>query len=551
MGRDFFGEDKELQPQAKTSDQDTQPRTEALTEDEKAAAEGFRAYQDALRTRDEISIRRTKARAELEPARAAVEKSEAQLKAIEREISILRSKLYDMAEEHGQKMMHDATVKTTDAKLKAEKAEEAEKQAQIAWGKRITELKEQTKLEAGETPDELKRLEETCAEAEAAYKMAVERRKKLEEEWGKCFFWSTRQSAKAQALIMDTMEVLTDKDFTPAEFGFSPAEWKSFSEVYNRWNSLRQKLETARQDYQDRWKRTEDYRAEESKLDQAFKDNTDFLLEWLHGEHLPPLNENTVSCTGKICVQYLGDRLRPLLPAPHVYFYHVDNWQQEGAVDFISSLWQGFSKAMPEELLDISVVDPSQMVRFKIGSPTGLRIDFAKAYQEGFAEKEGTGPVRSRIRGLFTERDIAELDRELEKTQNRIQNYDVEHFSDILDDPTVKKYGDPEKMPPIRRVNLYTYTHDRPPLLHRYHVVIFVVPREEQGRAVLASMEYMSNLILRGNAMDFGFIPIFLAPEPEQDGRWQELTRAIVRSGRVDGVDLGLGNFFTWEGGRK
>lgn len=244
---------------------------------------------------------------------------------------------------------------------------------------------------------------------------------------------------------------------------------------------------------------------------------------WLYGSSLPPLEERSVVFSGEVCAQIQGNNRKDLflIGAPTVFCYQRDGWQEEGAVELISAIWRGFTKTIPERLLDLSVVDPDRMVSGKIGSVSRTRMDFARSYQDGFAEMEGADPVRSRIRGLFTAADITRLDQELAAQQRAIQSYDKEHFLSILDAPQLKKYGDPDRMSPISRVNLYTFSHDKPPLLHPYHVVIFVVPRQQRdgGYHSWPDIDYMANLIRSGNTKDFGLLPVFLASEQEQSER--------------------------------
>ncbi len=276
---------------------------------------------------------------------------------------------------------------------------------------------------------------------------------------------------------------------------------------------------------------------------------------WMSGDALPPLNGETVWFSGKICMP--GSQSKGAGPSPGsarlsvlshntnpmVFFYDQDKWLEDGAVELISHIWRGFAKTVPRQLLNISVADPARMVSGRIGSPTRTRLDFVKSYQEGYAGKEGAASGRNRVRGLFEEQDIQALDRELEETQKSIQSYEVEHFAEILDSRTLQAYGDPEGMPAILRVNMFTLENDTPPFLRPYHVVIFVVPDQEPGWAVRPHLnqdqiKYMANLITRGNTADFGFLPIFLMSGQNHSEYWRHLADAMARDGLVFQVDL-------------
>lgn len=98
----------------------------------------------------------------------------------------------------------------------------------------------------------------------------------------------------------------------------------------------------------------------------------------------------------------------------------------------------------------------------------------------------------------------------------------------------MQRHGGADKLSSFDSVNLYIYRNENHAILRRYHVVVFLVPSEGQARGFRAQpeMDFMSNLILRGNTAEFGFVPILLVNGNERpDSRWQSLIDAVQKYG--------------------
>lgn len=319
------------------------------------------------------------------------------------------------------------------------------------------------------------------------------------------------------------------------DLALSAACQEKLKDLTVRENELRKKIEDLEKQAQALQQSAEEKKKTAGSMHFKYHVHAADALEWIFGKKLPPLDENSVRMAGRAFLdRRVGDFSWTFEAAKPSLFALNGSTEEEALVHFISDIWRSYSKTVPGRVLDFSVVDPTGLVRGRIGRASVDRMDFVQAYQEGFALWDTEGADESRVRGLFSREDVDALDRELESMQRSVQNFEREHFAAIQADPLVKRHGGADQLSSFDRVNVYIYRNENHAILRRYHVVVFLVPSEGQARGFRAQpeMDFMANLILRGNTAEFGFVPILLVNGNERpDSRWQSLIDAVQKYG--------------------
>lgn len=308
-------------------------------------------------------------------------------------------------------------------------------------------------------------------------------------------------------------------------------DMEKFSETYELY---KQRLQSAEDVYKDI----------QHKLDYYSHALREYLSD--KNESFPALGEETILFSDQICIrnyvdpehgypQIIKHSMKPLV----FQYASRAEWQEDGAVNLLSEVWKGYTKMVPAELLDFSVVDPDGLVKGKLGNKSDRRVKFFRAYRSGFSVQETE--VVNRVRGLFKEEEIRRLDQEIEKEQVDIEEYNRENEEAV--DKAEQKYretiGKPGELTPIQQANL-TLLEGRA-VKKPYHIVMIIVPNEAGKRGESEwRFRQMGNLVEKGNSGAFGFLPVFLVSgkEDEIGDSWKMLIEKAMSNGIVYQVNL-------------